>query len=236
MVKFAAAERNKLTGLCIGMFVCTAFVLVFQIVVLINDDYHGILLHGLWGSVLSIVAASLGLAAAKTVQYKCLLQSHKIMSLISGLLIIPTVVEMIMYFDWMRSYRRDDYVVLMNIFMLVLVAFMFASSGLICQWQTKKGLCCNGCCCDYVGEEEVAEPTTVTTQQIEGKVGHITPSQAFTQAPPSYPAGNLQVKVYKNYLTNSVIGQNPNFPTPQNVSTAIPTAPPYNAKLHYPVM
>jgi hypothetical protein len=82
-----------------------------------------------------------------------------------------------------------------------------------------QGLCCNGCCCDYVGEEEVAEPTT--TKQIEGKVGHITPSQAFTQAPPSYPA---------------VIGQNPNFPTPQNVSTAIPTAPPYNAKLHYPVM
>jgi len=113
--------------------------------------------------------------------------------------------------------------VVMNIFMLVLVALMFASAGLICQWETKKGLCCNGCCCDYVGEEEeVAEPTAVTTQQMEGNVGHVTPSKAFTQGPPSYSA---------------VLGQNPNFPTPQNVSIAIPTAgQSFNAKLHYPVM
>lgn len=207
MVKFAAAERNTLTGLCIGMFVFTAFVLVFQMVVLINDDYGLILFHGFWGSVLSIVTAILGLAAAKTVQYKCLLGAHKIMSLISGLLIIPTVLEMI---------AGDNVLVfVMNIFMLVLVALMFASFGLICQWETKKGLCCNGCCCDYVGEEEVAEPTTVTTQQIEGNVGHVTPSQAYTQAPPSYTA---------------VQGQNPNFPTPQKVSIAIPTAPSFNAK------
>jgi hypothetical protein len=220
MVKFAASDRKKLTGLCIGMIVCAAFVLVFQILHRAAVEDYSFVVVECSLPALSIVAAGLGLAAAKTVQYKSLLRAHETMCLISGIVLIIPTLYLVIAEIWttiedgqdMSALNREQAIgVAKNIFVLVLAALMFASNCLICQWQTKKGLCCSGCC-DYVGdEEEVIKPI-----------------------PPSYSAGNLQVQVCKNHFTNSVQVENPNFtegPTLQNVPSEIATTPSLNAKV-----
>jgi hypothetical protein len=149
--------------------------------------------------------------------------------LVSGIkLIIPIVTGMVLNTSDINGFQF-----VMNIFMLVGTALMFASFGLICQWHTKKGLgskslagiisiyqvlvyepmisnparglCCN-CCCDYEGEEaKEVEPT-----QMEKIICQITPVKPFLQPPPPYPA-----EISQNF---------PDSPTPQNVPTAIATA------------
>ena len=115
----------------LGMIVCNAFVLVFQIFAFLTGK-QPILFHGFWGLPLSIGSAILGLTAAKTIQYKCLLQAHAVMvcrnilrtftmyfsqCLVSGiLLIIPTLMEIIILNSDIGGFQ-----LVMNIFMLGLL-------------------------------------------------------------------------------------------------------------------
>ncbi len=115
------------------MFVCNAFVLVFQILAWTIMDYYSLLLfHGFWGFPLSIFAASFGLAAAKRIEYKCLLQAHAVMvcfnifrtytmrfsqCVVSGIkLIIPIVTGMVLNTSDINCFQF-----VMNIFMLGLL-------------------------------------------------------------------------------------------------------------------